>query len=58
MLEKKAMIRYHAGKLIIKLLQIGMLIGLYITTTSATCQLLHSPEAHFVRLIIRILSTT
>jgi hypothetical protein len=50
------MLRTLLGKWIIKMVQIGVLVGLYVTTTSATCQLLHSPEAHFVRLIIRILT--
>ncbi len=51
------MIHLHADKWLIKVLQIGVLVIIYAATASATCQLLHSPEAHIFRFFIRILST-
>jgi hypothetical protein len=51
------MIHLQLDKWLIKILQIGALVIVYFATATATCQLIHSPEFHFFRFFIRILST-
>ena len=51
------MIHLQLDKWLIKVLQIAAFVIVYFATASATCQLLHSPEAHIFRFFIRILST-
>ena len=51
------MIHLHLDKWLIKVLQVCGLVIVYLATANATCQLLHSPEAHIFRFFIQILST-
>jgi hypothetical protein len=51
------MIHLQLDKWLIKILQLAGLVIVYFATASATCQLLHSPEAYIFRFFIRILST-
>lgn len=51
------MIHFQLDKCLIKVLQICAVVIVYFATAAATCQLLHSPEAHIFRFFIRILST-